>query len=1124
MKKKRTRREYGLRDDFLKIYRIMKLTCLFLLAVFMQVSAATYAQKTKLSVSGQNMSIEQVLGQIEDQSEFSFFYNNREVDLSKEVTLDVRNKPVDEIMNYLMDQTGLSYTVNNKLIIIHKSQKSELGSLTSQSQKVSGKITDSSGQPLPGVTVLIKGTTQGTITDYDGNYTIDGVPTEGVLVFSFVGMRTEEVPVAKNTLINVTMKEDAIGIEEVVAVGYGVIKKSDLTGAVSAIKEDDFNAGVNGSMEQLVAGKVAGVQISQYSAEPGGGISVRIRGVSSVNAGNDPLYVIDGLPVDNSGMFSGGGAANIGKNQARNPLNSLNPNDIASIEILKDASATAIYGARGSNGVILITTKRGKQGKTTVSYNTNLGVQSVKDRYDLLTSQEYMQVINELSVAEGKGTVFSPSDVASIEGTDWQDQIFRTALIQEHNLSATAGDDNTTFFASLNYFNQEGVIKNTGIEKYIGRVNLEHKIGERAKIGINLNTSLINDNNSIDNSGDNEGGGPLYAALLYDPTEPVYDENGELTISSNLTVQNPVRLIKGISSKSVTNRTFGTAYVEYNVANNLQAKLNFGTDRATSRRDIYNSRLTFHGSGAGGLANIATLERSNVLLEYTMTYNKSVGQNNNLTVLGGTTYQSFSSRHFVGDISGFPADDLLTNNFSLGNTDNDMLYSGRSENKLLSYLARVNYSIDNKYLLTASFRADGSSRFGKNNQYGYFPSFAGAWKLSEEDFISDLFYNLKLRASWGQIGNESIGNYEFLTTLSPGDSYAVVNNSIVRGIEPSRVANPDLKWETTEQTDIGLDVAFLDGRISFTGDYFIKYTKDMLYNLPMPQSTGFGSRRANIGKMKNTGIEFLLNTINIKTNRLEWSSSLNFTSVKNRVESLGGLNDVVGRYSIIREGEPLNAYYGYQVLGLFQEGDDIAGSAQPDALPGHPKFEDVNDDKKIDTKDLQIIGKPYADFIFGLQNTISYDRFQFDIFIQGQYGADLINQNLVESLYPKNFRRNRITTTALDRWTPENTNAKWPSGVFPDDYGGNRTTNSLTVQDASFIRLKNVQLSYDIPVSRIKFMSSAKVFITGQNLLTISNYIGSDPEANANGGGSTRIDISGYPPAQTWSFGARFSF
>ncbi|WP_321343032.1 TonB-dependent receptor [uncultured Draconibacterium sp.] len=1103
----------------------MKLTCLLVMIALVQVSANTYAQSTKLTLNMKNARLAELFEQIEENSEFRFFYDSDEIDLSHQLTIHTEESNIDQILTLAFSETNYSYEIIDRHIIVKNSgfsDRSELG--RADQNQVSGLVTDVDGIPLPGVTIVVKGTTLGTVTNADGHYSLANIDGDAILQFSFVGMKSQEIAVSEKTVLNVVMEEDAIGIEEVVAVGYGIIKKSDLTGSVSAIKEDEFNPGANGSMEQLVAGKVAGVQITQNSAEPGGGISVRIRGVSSVNAGNQPLYVIDGLPIDNSPMLSGGGATGLGSSQPRNPLNSLNPNDIASIEILKDASATAIYGARGANGVILVTTKKGKKGKASINYDFNIGVQSVNDRYDLLTTGEYMLVMNELSVAEGRVPVFSSSDMTGTIGTDWQDQVLRTALIQEHNISVATGNENTSFFASFNYFNQEGVVNNTGIEKYIGRVNVEQKIGEKTKLGVNLNTSLINDNNSLDNTGINESAGPIYSALLYDPTESVYDENGDITLSSELTVQNPVRLIEGIDSRNVTNRTFGTAFVEYNITNDLQAKFNFGNDRATSRRDIYNSRITFFGSAAGGMANVVSMERSNVLLEYTMTYNKKIGKNNSLTLLGGTTYQSFSSRYFAGNISGFPSDDLHTNNLSLGNTDNDDLRSNRSESKLLSYLGRVNYSINNKYLLTASFRADGSSRFGENNRYGYFPSFAAAWKVSEEEFIPELFYNLKLRLSWGQIGNEAIGNNEYLSTLGPGGKYAVINNSIIRGVGPSRIANPDLKWETTEQTDIGIDAAFLDGRISLSGDFFIKNTKDMLYNLPMPQSTGFGSRRANIGEMQNVGVELLLNTINVKKKNFEWSSSLNFSSIRNEVKSLGGLDEVVGAYTIIREGEPLNAYYGYNVLGFFQEGDDIAASAQPDALPGYPKFEDAYEDEKIDTKDLQIIGTPYPDFIFGLQNSVTYSNFQLDVFIQGQYGADLINTNLIESLYPQNFRRNRIATTALDRWTPQNTNAKWPSGVFTENYGGNRTINTLTVQDASFIRLKNVQLSYSIPVDNIKFLSSAKVFITGQNLLTLTNYIGSDPEANANGGGSARIDNSGYPLPQIWSFGARIGF
>ncbi|MGQ8335849.1 SusC/RagA family TonB-linked outer membrane protein [Sunxiuqinia sp. A32] len=580
-----------------KAARIMRLTFFFLLLGLLQVAANSYSQNNKLNLEMKNVKVSDVLQAIENQSKYRFAYSSELIDLDREIDVSIKNQTIGEILNAVFAGTTVNYEIDERLVMLYSEGEK---AISQQNISVSGKVTDLSGLPLPGVTVVIKGTTKGTITDTDGNYSFSNVQGDAILVFSFVGMKTQEISLNGKSTVNVVMEEDAIGIEEVVAVGYGIIKKSDLTGSVSAIKEDDFNPGTNGSLEQLVAGKVAGVQITQNSAEPGGGISVRIRGVTSVNAGNEPLYVIDGLPIDNTPMLSGGGAAGVDGNQARNPLNSLNPNDIASIEILKDASATAIYGARGANGVILVTTKKGKKGKASVNYDFNVGVQTVKNRYDLLSTSEYMQVINELSVAEGKNTIFSSSDISNITGTDWQDEVLRTAMVQDHNISVAAGNENTSFFASFNYFNQDGVVENTGIEKYIGRVNVEQKIGDKAKIGVNLNTSVIYDNNAIDNTGINESAGPIYSALLYDPTESVYDENGELTLSSELTVQNPVRLIKGIDSRNVTNRTFGTAYVEYNITDNLQAKFNFGNDRATSRRDIYNSRITYFGSGAGG--------------------------------------------------------------------------------------------------------------------------------------------------------------------------------------------------------------------------------------------------------------------------------------------------------------------------------------------------------------------------------------------------------------------------------------------------------------------------------------------------------------------------------------------
>jgi TonB-linked SusC/RagA family outer membrane protein len=1035
---------------------------------------------------------------------------------------------VDEVLKELLKGEAITWEVFDRNILLRIPEApltTAQREVMQQQKSVSGTVTDESDQPLPGVTVLVKGTTQGTVTNGDGEYSINNIAEDATLQFSFVGMLTQEIEVNNRSTINVQMETDAIGIEEVVAIGYGVVKKSDLTGSVSAMKEDDFNPGGNISAEQLIQGKTPGAYITQTSAEPGGGMSVKIRGITSANASSEPLYVIDGLPIDNSPLLSGGGAAGLGGTQPRNPLNSLNPSDIQSIEILKDASATAIYGARGANGVILITTKQGKEGTANINYEIYTGFQNPIESYELLNANQYMTLMNDLAEAEGRDQVFSSSEMQSIQGTDWLNEILRTAPIMNHNLSASGGSEKLSYFASLNYFDQQGIVKNTGIKRYVGRLNLDHKISDKATMGLRFSTSIVDNNNSIDGTeGNNESSGPLFSALLYDPTEPVYNENGELSMSPNLTIQNPMRLVKGISSNILTNRTTTNGFVELEVVDGLTAKLNAGLDRISSRKDLYSNRLTFQGASSGGMADVSSLERSNTLLEYTMNYNKQIGEQSNLSVLGGVTYQHFMNRYFGAGISGFPSDDTKTNNLNLGNSDNDYVGSNKIENKLLSYLTRVNYSLMDKYLFTASFRADGSSRFGPNNRFGYFPSFAAAWRLSNEEFIPELFYNLKLRASWGQIGNEAIGNLEYISTLQSGSRFAIINDNEVRGIQPSRVANPNLKWETTEQIDIGVDLSIFEGRFNVTADYFIKNTKDMLYNMPLPESTGFGSKRDNIGSMRNQGIELLVNSINIQKRNFDWSTTLNFTTIKNEVTSLGGLNELVAWYSIIKEGEPLHSYYGYTVLGMFQQDDNIAESAQPGAVPGQPKFKDINNDNKIDAEDMSIIGKPMPDFTYGLQSSLSYKNFQFDFFIQGQEGASLLNYSIIESLYPQQVRRNRIATTALDRWTVDNPDAKWPSMVNTEDYGGGRLFNTLTLLDASYIRLKNVKFSYDIPIRNSNFLKYLQVYVTGQNLLTITDYVGPDPESNSQGRGVARLDKSSYPQARTWLFGAKVHF
>lgn len=1124
-------------DKFSLTHAIHTIMRIFLLFIAIGLSSAyannTYSQ-TKLDINVNKVPLANLFHEIQEKSEYIFFYNDEVLLNSGNVSLNLKGATLTTILDNALKDKGVVYRIDDRQVIIFGKEitpERVTSKIDKQDFTVTGTVQDQSGQPLPGANILEKGTTNGTQTDFDGNFEITISNADAILSVSYIGFSSKEIPVNGQNSITVALEESAAALDEIVVVGYGTQKKSDLTGSVSSLKSEDLNPGANASVDQMMLGRAAGVQINQSSSAPGGGLSIRIRGASSLNASNEPLYVVDGFPIDNSPNLTSGGAAEVSENQSpNNPLNSLNPADIESIEILKDASATAIYGSRGANGVVMITTKKGKSGKMRVTYDVYSGIQTVAKTIDVLNTSQYINAINDLSQEQGNSPVFSEADISRIgNGNFWQDQVFRSAPITSHNISVGGGDEKTSVYASVNYFDQEGVVKNSGIKKYTGRINIDSKIGERAKIGLNFNTSLIKDNNNIDGIQTNENAGPIYSSLLYDPTEPIYNADGTFSQSANLTVNNPVTLITGILSLNESNRTFGSAYLNYDFTDNLSGKFNFGTDRQTSRRDIYNSTQTIRGGAANGIANINVLERSNYLFEYTMNYQKAFNENHNLTVLGGVTYQKFSLKNFYGNISGFPSDDIGTNNLELGDTNTDQLGSRAEENTLLSYLGRVNYNLYNKFLLTGSIRADGSSRFGENNKFGYFPSFAFGWKLNEEEFIPDLFSQLKLRASWGLTGNQEIGNYNSQLTFQSGPN-VVLGNSVLGSVIPSRKANDDLKWETTEQFNIGLDAAMLNGRISATLDYFSKNTKDLLFNLPLPLASGYASILSNVGEVQNKGFEVLINTTNVITDNFKWDTSLNFAAIKNKVVDLGRIESIVtgnimavGNTAIIREGDPLASYYGYVVTGIFQEDDDIANSAQPIAEPGHPIFEDRDGDGAITPADQTIIGSPFPDFTYGIQNSFSYKNFQLDVFFQGQEGAELININLIESLYPANFRRNRQSRTIIDRWTPQNPDAKWPSSVNPNAYGASKV-NTLTVEDASYFRLKNVQLSYKVPVDNIDFLNSMRVYVTGQNLFTITDYGGFDPESNSLGSSNVRVDYSSYPTARTYLLGLTASF
>ena len=567
----------------------------------------------------------------------------------------------------------------------------------------------------------------------------------------------------------------------------------------------------------------------------------------------------------------------------------------------------------------------------------------------------------------------------------------------------------------------------------------------------------------------------------------------------------------------------------YSVLPGLDAKLNLGSDRQTVRRDIYNSRLTLRGTDFGGLANIASLELTNYLAEYTMNYNKDFNESNRFSVLGGITYQQFSRRSMVSAISSFPTDALGWDNLALGDPLKASVASNKQENTLLSYLGRANYTLNNKYLFTASIRADGSSRFGANNKYGYFPSAAFAWKMSEEDFIPDAL-DLKFRLSWGKTGNQEIGNYSSLSTLSNGGQ-AVFDNVIFSSTQPSRIANPDLKWETTTQTNVGLDFGILLGRISGSIDYFNKNTNDLLLNLPIPRSTGYTSILTNVGEVKNSGIELQINSTNINAKDFRWTTSFNIAAIKNKAVDIGGLKQIiagaldnVGNSAIIRPGEAIFSYYGYKITGIFNTKEEVAASAQKSSKPGYPIFQDTDGNGQITPADQVILGKPFPDFTAGLGNDISYKGFNLNFFIQAVQGVENINVQAIQSMYPANFRRNKFREQFLDRWSPTNLDGKYPSGVTPSAYGGGKV-NNLTIEDASFIRLRTATLSYSVPLKNKNVFQSLGLYVTAQNLLTISNYIGWDPEASLRGNSSgARADDNSYPLSKSFLFGLTAEF
>lgn len=990
-----------------------------------------------------------------------------------------------------------------------------------------GNVTGTGGLPLEAATITGKKSGISTVTNDQGHFSFSVPDNETLLLVTATGYKLKEVAVGNN--LSVVLEENHQQLDEVVVVGYGTQKKSDITGSLVSITPKSFNKGVLTSVDNLIAGRAAGVQVTQASSEPGGGVSIRIRGANSINASNEPLYVIDGFPIDNAPVTPASTVAS--EPVRRNPLNALNPADIASIEILKDASATAIYGSRGANGVILITTKRGAKGPIAVNYLVEGGVQQVAKRVPVLSAGQYVNLLNDLRAGAGAAPEFTQAEIDAIgKGVNWQDEIFRTGYSQNHQLNFSGGQDKFSYYASLNYFDQNGVILSSGIKRYTGRVNLSYT-GDKFKFGINLNSSKINDRYVPNGVSINEGAGIVNSAIYQDPTLPIYQADGKTYAQSDVVnLENPLGLAHAVFDKAETNRTFGNVFAEYFILPSLSVKLNAGADEQSSRRDAYITSNTRRGLASNGIANVRSIQASNSLLELTARYNKQFGDHG-LELLGGYTYQVFKNNSLQAGAQDFSTDAFFTDNLAAGSRNTYTLGTGRAQNQLRSYLGRINYNLLGKYLLTANFRADGSSRFGESSKYGYFPSVALGWQIGEEDFVKDIrqISNLKLRASYGTTGNQDIGNYRSLVLLGTVGQ-AVFNETPAIGISTTQLANPNLKWETTKQFNIGVDFGLFENRLTGTVDYFTKQTTDLLLELPVSWTTGFSTTLANVGGMSNRGWDFQLNSVNLD-GKLSWQTSLNVSTVKNKVTDIGGLPRIYqgsagffNSFSIIEVGQPLNAYYGYQVAGILQQGESYA--PQPLSAPGELKFVDVNGDKAISTADRTILGSPYPDFTYGLNNSFSYGNFSFSFFLQGVQGGKILNINISESENPISFRRNRLERSYTDRWTVDNPSTENPSGLAPVfayvDASG--TINSRAVEDASFLRLKNLTFSYDIPLRSKNIFKSAQVYAVAQNLVTFSKYLGFDPEVSSFGTSNVRVDYNAYPLARIYTVGLNFKF
>lgn len=1086
------------------VSRLLFITALSSIGLF------SYAQHQQVRLTGSNVTLKTAFKQIEQQTKLFVDYNTQEVNDSRVLTKLPKNSNVKEVMEQLLEGSGCSITFSNGHIIINKQART-----VSSTKKISGVVKDETGEPVIGANVVVKGTTNGTVTDMNGRYSLE-VPEGGVLQISYIGYNTQEVKVGSGDVVNVSLREDSEALDEVVVIGYGTVKKSDLTGAVGSVQMKDVSQVGITSADRALQGQIAGVQVNARTGQPGESMMIRVRGSNSLAGGNEPLYVIDGMPVEK--------------------MNSdINPEDILSMEVLKDASSTAIYGSRGANGVVMITTKRGRTGDTVLEYNGYVGVSSLRKKLDLLGKDDYIAMVNEVSQNDGNGIAITPEQAALLPNNDWQDLAYQTALTHSHQVSVSGGTDKTKLYSSLNYMNQEGIIKGSDYNRFALRINGDQKLARNLSLNASIAYSYGTQNTANSNA---DGWGAIaYTAMVMAPIQEIRDADGKYTNFSGTPWggTNPVGMAELYKNKTVNSRLLANMSLIYEIIDGLTFRVNAGAEVNAGSSDRY---IPIGLSAGGKLDGDASKSKSNyytIINENILTYDKRFNKNHALNLMGGVTFQTYQYNDLGGSGTGFLRDVYETNNLGVASTPGTPS-SGYNDYRMASFLGRANYNLMERYLLTVTARYDGSSKFSKNHKFAFFPSAALAWRLSEENFMKDIDWlsNLKLRASIGQTGNQSISPYQTFARL--GTSGPIFGDGKDIGFGLSSMANDDLKWETTTQTDIGVDFGFFSNRLNIGFDYYWKQTRDLLYNATLPPSSGYSSMLRNLGRIDNKGFEISINTINMK-GKVNWTTNLNITSNRSIVKDLG--SDVYGN-KIQRIDAPIGGgnwfplfvgkapfqLYGYEIEGIYQTDEEARLNGEATKKAGDYRYKDTDGKAGITTGDKTIIANTQPKFTFGLTNIINWNNFELSFLLIGSVGGDIVNE-FNKSITNIGGTWNIRKDVWENHWTPENPNAKYArASVATKDYLAFGDPSSVWVENGSYLRFKDIKLAYTLPSQW--FAGSRKpnisVYLSGQNLITITSYSHYDPEASWTSSAVNGWDRGVYPSAKSFTLGLQVKF